>query len=338
MQLGFVQSNTPIFTSPVGLGPLFTATFNVTDFQLKNPVGGTSPNSTSSPNPPSSTSTSEGGSGGGIFQIINNAYKDLGLPKGNIAAAVLVPIIVIAIAIAMYVRYYRKKEAEKRKRWSEALDKRMSTVSSDWKTLPPGTQSEAIRQSIAIMRNSRASMARMSQAYGPDFRPVSIAITQSGDMAGVGMRKGTGVGLRNPVLGPAEMAARKSVASYASTNRKSAISFAADTKFSRSSEDIPEVPDLPPAIPRSSGVGGDRPRPSIDTQHTRASRAFHVAFTADDAEEFEVTSPVQKRNPAQKVSASDLRMSVYIKDENVLPALNCKSFSFPQNPLYPLCF
>ncbi|GJJ15990.1 hypothetical protein Clacol_010269 [Clathrus columnatus] len=325
LQLGVVQSNTPIFTSPVGLGPLFTATFNVTDFELKNPVGATTANSTT----PTSNPTSK--SSGGIFQIINNAYKNLGLPKGSIAAAVLVPLIVIAIGVAVYLKYYRKKEAEKRKRWSEAVDKRMSAISSDWKTLPPGAQSEAIRQSIAIMRHSRASMARMSQT---DFRPVSIATTQSGNGSmtnSTGMRKGTGVGLRNPALGPAQMAARKSVASYASTNRKSTISFAADTKFS--SLDIPDVPDLPSAISRPSG---DKPRPSIDTQRGRASRAFHTAFTPDDAAEFEISSPEDRNGP--KILPDDLRASVYIKDENVLPALNVMAgdeLLFTSSPLNP---
>ncbi|KIJ25548.1 hypothetical protein M422DRAFT_273483 [Sphaerobolus stellatus SS14] len=165
LNLAFVVSGDPIFTSSVSQGPIFSATFNTTDYGLKHPTGGTNTTTTVSSGSGSSESS-------GIFQVIGNAYKNLGLPKGSIAAAVIIPLLAIGVGIFFYIRWTRRKEGEKRKRWSQAVDKRMSSISGDWKTLPPNAQSEAIRQSIAIMRNSRASMARMSEIYA-DGRPSS---------------------------------------------------------------------------------------------------------------------------------------------------------------------
>ncbi|KAF8587137.1 hypothetical protein K439DRAFT_860402 [Ramaria rubella] len=307
LQLGFVESGTPAFLSSVPPGPIFSSTFNATDFGIKNPTGGSNATATGS----------SASSGGGIFQTIGNAYRNSGLPKGNIAAAVLVPLLAVGVAIAVYVKFQRKKEAEKRKRWSQAVDKRMSTISTEWKGVPPQAQSEAIRQSIAIMRNSRASMARMSQLYDADgeIRPVSVVSSVNSPGAagvGVGTRKGTGVGLRNPNMSASQL-------SLNSTNRKSKISFAADTRFSRPSLDVPDVPDLPKAVPRPSM---DRSRPSGDTQRSHASRAFHTAINASDSDDVDVLmSPKQKGGP-QLVDDTHIHQLELGNDESVLPALN----------------
>jgi len=296
LQLGFVEAGTPSFLSPVPPGPLFTSTFNSTDFALKNPTGASS----------TSSNTSSNASGGGIFQSIGNAYQNSGLPKGSIAAAVIVPLIAVAIGVAIYVKFQRAKEAEKRRRWSQAVDKRMSAISSEWKGLPPNAQSEAIRQSIAIMRNSRASVARMSQVYGDEGRPTSTYSNVSGGgAAGIGARKGTGVGLRNP-----------SMASADTGQRKSTVSFAADTRFSRPSSDVPDVPKV---IPRPSQ---ERLRPSTETQRGRASRAFHTAISASYPDDVDaLMSPTQKGGPTM-VDEKDIKQLELGKDESVFPALS----------------
>ena len=218
------------------------------------------------------------------------------------------PLIAVGIGIAIYIKFQRAKEAEKRKRWSQAVDKRMSTISTEWKGLPPNAQSEAIRQSIAIMRNSRASVARMSQVYGEEGRPSSTFTVNSGGAAGIGARKVTGVGLRNPTMNSADM-----------TQRKSAVSFAADTRFSRPSS---EVPDASRAVPRPSN---DNLRPSAETQRGRASRAFHTAITATDPDDLDamdaMMSPTQKGGPVM-VGDKDIKQLELGKDDSVIPALN----------------
>ena len=279
--------------SPIPPGPLFASTFNSTDFGLKNPTGGSS-----------STATTSAASGGGIFQTIGNAYSNSGLPKGSIAAAVIVPLIAVAIGIAVYVKFQRTKEAERRKRWSQAVDKRMSTISTEWKGLPPSAQSEAIRQSIAIMRDSRASIARMSQLCG-EGRP-SSTFSSEGGQAGVGARRGTGVGLRNPAMGSAHM-----------SERKSTVSFAADTRFSSTRPSV----ELSKPAPRPST---DKMRPSTDTQRGRASRAFHTAISANQADHDSMDammSPTQMGGPVM-LGDRDIRQLELGKDDSVMPALH----------------
>lgn len=310
LQLDFVEAGTPIFSSAIPQGPIFAATFNTTDYSLKHPTGGTSPNTIAD----SSSSSDSGGSS--IFEAVNSALKATGLSKGSIAAAVLVPLLAVGLAIAIYVRFQRRKETAKRQRWSQAVDKRMSSISTEWKTLPPNAQSEAIRQSIAIMRNSRASMARMSEIY-MEGRPSSTFAVEGAGAAGVGVRKGTGVGPRIVSMGPAQMA-----------NRKSAISFATDTRFSRSSTDIPDVPKV------NARPSTDRSRPSTETQRGRVSRAFHTAISASsdddlDAQDFDLVSPVQKGGPAVPNPKKDVTPLDLSKDDHVLAALNSMSF-----PLY----
>ncbi|KAF8575266.1 hypothetical protein K439DRAFT_1665114 [Ramaria rubella] len=215
LQIGFVSSNNPTFLSPVPPGPIFTSTFNATDFALNHPTGAIATPNTTTPAPGAEPSSSASSDGGGFFQVIGNAYRKAGLPKGSIAAAVLLPLLGVALVIMIFIRMQRKREAAKRQRWNQAVDKRMSALSPEWKGVPPPAQSEAIRQSIAIMRNSRASVARMSQ------------------LEDKGVRKSIGVGLREPAVGAGSFA-----------DRKSTISFAASTRFStaRPSSGFPDLP------------------------------------------------------------------------------------------------
>ncbi|OBZ72871.1 Poly [ADP-ribose] polymerase 6 [Grifola frondosa] len=56
--------------------------------------------------------------------------------KGKVAAAVIIPLLVIAALVAWaYIKYSRAKGRKQRKRFSQAIDKRMSTISTDWKSM-----------------------------------------------------------------------------------------------------------------------------------------------------------------------------------------------------------
>lgn len=104
------------------------------------------------------------------FQQYSNP-KPSGLPAGSLAAAIVVPIVAVLIAIGVYVRFARMKEAEKRKRWSAAVDRRMSTISQDWRaqsvhgSVNPGGPGG--RPSMQSNRQTRASsyMGRTSSTY-----------------------------------------------------------------------------------------------------------------------------------------------------------------------------
>lgn len=70
----------------------------------------------------------------------------------------------------------RMKEAEKRKRFSVAVDKRMSTISTDWKSMSGAGANAAIRNSVAINRNSVAGNRNSSFSFGA-IRPAETTET-----------------------------------------------------------------------------------------------------------------------------------------------------------------
>ncbi|KAL7414186.1 hypothetical protein BDY24DRAFT_414408 [Mrakia frigida] len=80
-----------------------------------------------------------------------------GLPAGSVAAAALIPILVLLTGIFFYVRWIRAKQAKKRERWSQAIDNRMSVISQHWQ---PGTSTHRPsgsmhRPSMSTQRNTR---------------------------------------------------------------------------------------------------------------------------------------------------------------------------------------
>lgn len=227
LQVLIAEANTPPFLASYTSGPLITATY-------------VAPSGTSVP---AAADTSIVDSG--ITAVGNlNTSTSKGLAPGKTAAAVLMPLLVVFLAIGVYFKMQRAKGREKRKRWSEAVDKRMSTISGDWKSVSAAGATAAIRNSMAVSnRNSVFSL-------GGALRPVSMAVDASeSGQAGVGaaQRPGlrTGVGLRNP-----------NAISIASTDRVSRVSFAADTRTSRVSF-------------------ANDPRPSGESRRTRA---FHSAY------------------------------------------------------------
>lgn len=133
-------------------GPTFTGTYNATAAVAADPSINTAISST----PLDSNAPQR-------FTAANN-LPSKGLTKGQIAAAVIMPILVVAIGIAAYVWWSRKKEATRRKEYRENLDQRMSMApGADWAPISAAGAAAAIRQSMAIGssgggdRNTRAS-------------------------------------------------------------------------------------------------------------------------------------------------------------------------------------
>jgi hypothetical protein len=163
LQLAIVTSGTPAFLSPFPAAPVFTATYTA-------PPNGTAASADADTSHPDS-----------FTQKVDNFIKRVS--KGGIAAAVLVPIIFIAFAVFAYIRYMRMRESKKRQRWSQALDKRMSTISTDWKAMSAAGADAAIRHSMAI--TSRMSSASFT---GSGRRPSTSMAVESGGggHAGIG--------------------------------------------------------------------------------------------------------------------------------------------------------
>ncbi|KAG1880949.1 hypothetical protein F4604DRAFT_1748949 [Suillus subluteus] len=156
LQLSIVTSNTQPFLSPFPAGPVFTATYTA-------PSDGSTPASADLSSPDGVT-------------YVGNFPSSSSSSSGKIAAGVLVPLIVIGLGLAVYFKLSRAKSKEKSRRFSEVIDKRMSTISVDWKSMSAAGASAAIRHSMAV---SSGGNRNSSFSFGP-IRPVSTAAAVEG--------------------------------------------------------------------------------------------------------------------------------------------------------------
>lgn len=206
LQLAIVAHSTPLFMATLPAGPLFTATYSAdSDASGALETSGT-------------TTT-------GAIEQVNNFESHHGLAKGKIAAAVLIPLLVIiALVVGAYIKISRSRGREQRKQWTEAVDKRMSTISTDWKSISPAGATAAIRSSMAVSGDNRAS----SFSFGA-IRPSSTVAVEGGQ-AGIGakgMLTQGGIDTTTPQMSQLRSGLRNPIASG---DRVSRISFAADTR------------------------------------------------------------------------------------------------------------
>lgn len=286
LQISIVPRGNATFLSDFPAGPIFTATYT-------EPASGM----------PASANVNIIDSG---VTVVNGAST--GMNPGKTAAAVLLPLLFVIACIGGYIRFTRKKGIEKRKKWTEAVDKRMSTISGDWKSVSGAGANAAIRHSMAVgNRNSSFSFGAI--------RPSSTFAVEGEDTSSDGTQRQmsqmrTGVGLRNP-------------AGYSSTERVSRVSFAPDTRVSR--------------------VSFADSRPSGESRRTRAFHSAyippvpaipdHVDSSADDA--MAQFSPRQTQGPIALTPEDIHTIPTAQHNENngsdladFMPALSSKIFSF----------
>jgi len=159
----------------------------------------------------------------GIDNVNNFDQQRSSSSKGKVAAGVLVPLlIIIGASIYAWMRYKRNKGKENRKRWSEAVDKRMSTISTDWKSISAAGASAAIRNSMAVNGGGNRNS-------GFSFGAIRPASTFSENQAGVGTR---GSGEDTPQMSQLRPGLRTSAVG---ADRISRVSFAVDTRPSAES-------------------------------------------------------------------------------------------------------
>ncbi|KAF8151440.1 hypothetical protein B0H34DRAFT_625733, partial [Crassisporium funariophilum] len=250
LQISIVPAGLPPFMSNLPGGPVFTATYT-------EPAGGT----------PASADVNQIDSG--ITQVNDLSKAEKPMTPGKTAAAVILPLLFVMLCVGVYIKMKRNKGKDKRKAWSEAVDKRMSTISTDWKSVSGAGANAAIRNSMAVgVRNS-------SFSFG-GIRPSSTYAVEGEDAgsAGVGADKRpmsqmrTGVGLRNPTA-------------LSSTERVSRVSFAPDTRQSR--------------------VSFADSRPSGESRRTRA---FHSAYIPPVPALPDITPDAPSDNASEGTSAS----------------------------------
>jgi hypothetical protein len=273
LQLSIVPANTPPFLAPYPAGPIFTVTYQPP----------------SSGGVPESADTSKTDSG---VSVVNNGPYINNHTSGKVAAAVVIPLLFIIFLVGgIFVRLRRQSGKEERKRWSEAVDKRMSTISTDWKPISVAGAQAAIRNSIAFDANNRAS----SFSFG-NIRPAST-ITVEGGQAGIGSRARTILpGESNGTAQPRSSLATSQILA----ERVSRVSFAPDV------------------------------RPSSESRRTTVtSRAFHTSIipplpdrrweaSQSNSDYDESLSPTQTNGP-ETLSIEGIQAHLAGKESNSLP-------------------
>ena len=234
----------------------------------------------------------------------NGPFTNTHTSGGKVAAAVVVPLLfIMCIVIAAFVKLRRQSGKEERRRWSEAVDRRMSTISTDWNPISVAGAQAAIRNSIAGDASSRAS----SFSFG-NIRPVS-SIAAEGGQAGIGTRGRTVLpGASNGIAQPRSSLATSQILA----ERVSRVSFAPDV------------------------------RPSQENRRTVNSRAFHTSIipplpdrkwegsqTPTLNSDSESLSPTQTNGP-ETLSLEDIQAHLAGKEtkplpsvDAVMPALRC---------------
>ena len=157
--------------------------------------------------------------------VVKNALKHLS--GGKIAAAVIMPLLVVGfLCVAAFIKLRRERGREQRKQWNEAIDRRMSTISTDWKPISAAGAQAAIRSSIAVDGSIRSS----SFSFG-NIRPDSTVVVEGGQ-AGIGSRARTV--LPGQSNGTAQLRS-SAINARAISERVSRVSFAPDVRQSSES-------------------------------------------------------------------------------------------------------
>ena len=284
LQLMIVPSGTPPFLSPYPAGPMFNMTYTA-------PSSGT----------PAVADTSHPDS---TVTVVKSSHSKH-LAGGKVAAAVIMPLlVVIFLVVTAYIKLRRERGRDERKQWSEAIDKRMSTISTDWKPISAVGAQAAIRNSIAVDGSIRSS----SFSFG-NIRPDS-GVAVEGGQAGIGSRSRTV--LPGQSNGTAQLRS-SAINAQIISERVSRVSFAPDV------------------------------RQSTESRRAVQSRAYHTAIVpplpdrkwentqtfTPDSEVDGTISPTQTDGP-QTLSIEDIQARLTGKDTSphsgvdaVMPALRC---------------
>lgn len=294
LSLLIVESGLPPALATLPAGPVFTATYSV-------PSTGV----------PASADTSKVNAGDGVTKATDDISSGITsshhLSGGRTAAAVIVPLLVVILGILAWFKISRQKGKEKRKVWSEAVDKRMSTISTDWKSMSAAGANAAIRNSIAVSGNRNSSFS-----FGA-IRPSSTMAVEGGqDESGAKSLYSQDNGSYESATPRPQMSQlRPGVRTSAFENRVSRVSFANDPRPSGESRrtrafhtSTYEVPPLP-TRPDSTWVTDDHEN----------------GFTG-------AMSPRQTTGPVA-LSSDQIRASIDDRTsfDEVLPALSCTFLS-----------
>jgi len=174
LQLSILNAGAEPWDTVSPAGPVFKITYPASAMMTTTTVGGNVQTGTAAA---AATESRDA-----VFQDVSSTSSSRGPSKAVIAVAVLIPLIVVGIAVAVAVRFWRAREAEKRKRWSQAL----STHSGlEWeKGALPGEKPSS------ILGRPSTQMGRPSTHFSLNGRPGSMATSSvfavENNMAGTG--------------------------------------------------------------------------------------------------------------------------------------------------------
>ena len=291
LQMTLVESGQPAWNAGTGpAGPVFTINYP-TSAMTSTTASGVVTNSAGA-----------SASGNSVFQSVNNtANQSTGISKGAIAAAVIVPLLVVAGLLAVAIRFWRTKEQKKRRRWSQAMS---SNSNLEWEKgglptdRPPRLSLGGAPGSPAMRNSTVGSLGRpsISSMQRPASLAASSVMAMENNMAGAG----AGASFARPPYASMRSASADYVPSVHSQVhlpdggiRQSRISFAETTRPDRRSR-LSLGGDIRPA------VLGKNPAASYSaTDITPARRAAYAtgSAVADDYEEDINISPSQVSGP-----------------------------------------
>ncbi|BGP24179.1 proteophosphoglycan 5 [Rhodotorula toruloides] len=164
--------------------------------------------------------------GPSVESVADPATKSSSLSGGKLGAAIAVPLLVVALAVAGYVTWHKLRKRPEKKRFSAVVDHRMSMISQGtWqpRSSMAGSRPGSFHPSHRPSGSQYTAANRQSYFADPNARHSTYSFAGSG----VGVPSHLGAGIRQPP--PAEMR------QTGSGERMSRVSFAAGEALGRPS-------------------------------------------------------------------------------------------------------
>ena len=284
MQLSILVAGAQPWDTVTPAGPVFTVNYPASAMYTTVTEGGAVKTNTAAA---AATASADG-----IFNDVSSTKSGGGISKGGIAAAVVVPILVVIVAVAVAIRFWRQRETEKRKRWSQALSTHSAGL--EWeKGAHPGEKPPSVLGGMP-----RPSMS--SQRTRPMSYATSSIYAVENNMAG------TGAAFARPAYttrtSSSDNVSRSSVALADGNVRQSRISFAENARPDRRSRlslggDIrPNVVGSPQSVFKNHNASKSTTALELATPSKKSSHATGSAL-ADEEEEMHNISPSQLTGP-----------------------------------------